>query len=100
MKLGRVVGNVVATRKDDRLIGHKLLIVRLLSPKVGGDLGPSVKSESFMVAVDMVGAGIGEDVILCFGSSAAKSSGVPDAPIDGAIVGIVDSADVDPKEVG
>lgn len=75
MKMGNVVGNVVSTRKVERLVGNKLLIVE-------DEYG------NRFVAVDMVGAGMGETVLVATGSAARVSA--PDAPIDAAIVGIVD----------
>ena len=87
MILARVVGTVVATRKDDRLHGRKLLIARL----VGVD-GQDEKGH--VVAVDTVGAGFQEVVLLVQGSSARMAFGCKDCPIDAAIVGIVDTVEV------
>ena len=84
MILGRVIGTVVATRKDEKLAGAKLLIVRTLDPETG-------KEEGYTVAVDTVGAGVGETVICVSGSSARLASGMKEHPIDTAIVGIVDT---------
>ena len=84
MILARVVGTVVATRKDPGLAGHKLLVVRPLD-SAGAEL------DSQLVAVDSVQAGAGETVIVVQGSSARMASGLEDRPIDAAIVGIVDS---------
>ena len=84
MILGKVVGTVVATRKDERLVSNKLLIVRPVDP--GGKAeGPC------LVAVDTVEAGFGETVLVVSGSSARMASGLKDCPVDAAIVGIVDS---------
>lgn len=88
MFVGKVIGNVVATKKDDRLIGSKLLIVRPLTPQ-GEPEGAS------QVAVDAVGAGIGEVVLVAEGSSARQAVRQPDSPIDAAIVGIVDTMEVE-----
>ncbi|MDR1650641.1 MAG: EutN/CcmL family microcompartment protein [Synergistaceae bacterium] len=100
MRLGRVVGSVVATRKHDRLVGHKLLIVRQLKPGPDGNLIPSAGSSEFCVAVDLVGAGTGELVLYTSGSSARNSSSeAHDSPIDEAIIGIVDQTDCDTNEV-
>jgi len=93
MKIGRVIGNIVATRKDERLVGQKLLIVRVMVPDDRGDLKPLDGSEGTVVTVDLVGAGFGETVIFCTGSTARNSVGSGHAPIDGAIVGIVDTVD-------
>lgn len=84
MRLGRVIGTVVATRKDDRLVGTKLLITVPL------DLAGREAGEP-LVAVDMVGAGIGERVLYATGSVAAKALSDSSAPVDAVIVGIVDA---------
>ena len=87
MLLGRVVGTVVATRKDPRLEGKKLLVVRTIDP--------SGKDQSgYLVAVDTVSAGFKEKVLLVSGSSARMAGGCRDCPVDTAIVGIVDSVEV------
>jgi microcompartment protein CcmK/EutM len=88
MTLGRVVGTVVSTRKDERLEGFKLLIVKAVDPS-GED------KRSYLVAVDTVDAGMGELVLVVAGSSARMSSGCQERPVDAAIVGIVDAVDVD-----
>jgi len=89
MLLARVVGTVVATRKDSRLDGKKLLIVK--------PIDPSGKDESgYLIAVDTVGAGFREKVIVVSGSSARMASGCKDCPVDTSIVGIVDSVEVSP----
>ena len=88
MILGRVVGTVVATRKDEKLAGKKLLIVRTLDPETG-------KEEGYTVAVDTVGAGVGETVICVSGSSARLAAGMKDHPVDTAIVGIVDTVQIE-----
>lgn len=84
MILGRVIGTVVATRKDEKLAGKKLLVVRTFDPETG-------KEEGYSVAVDTVGAGVGETVICVSGSSARLATGMKDHPVDTAIVGIVDT---------
>ena len=87
MLLAKIVGTVVATRKDPRLVSNKLLIVRPVDPKG--------KAEgSYLVAVDTVDAGVGETVLIVSGSSARMATGMKDCPIDAAIVGIVDTIDV------
>ena len=83
MILARVVGTVVATRKDPRLEGKKLLIVKPVSPEGADEAG-------YVVAVDTVSAGYKEKVIVVSGSSARMAEGCKDAPVDQAIVGIVD----------
>ena len=87
MILARVVGTVVATRKDYRLEGKKLLIVK--------PIDPSGKDESgYLIAVDTVSAGYKEKVILVSGSSARMAGGCKDCPVDTAIVGIVDHVEL------
>jgi microcompartment protein CcmK/EutM len=88
MILGRVVGTVVATRKDEHLIGAKLLVVRATDPS-GRDEG------SHMVAVDTVDAGLRDRVLVVTGSSARMASGLKDTPVDAAIVGVIDVVDVE-----
>ncbi|MDE0164711.1 MAG: EutN/CcmL family microcompartment protein [Bryobacterales bacterium] len=88
MLLARVVGTVVATRKDPRLEGRKLLVLRHISPE-GEELS------GYVVAIDTVGAGFREKVIAVSGSSARMASGMKDSPVDTAIVGIIDELDLD-----
>ncbi|MEL4357530.1 MULTISPECIES: EutN/CcmL family microcompartment protein [unclassified Luteococcus] len=88
MFLARVVGNVVSTSKDDRLVGCKLLLVQRMDTAQQCTGLPEI-------AVDAVGAGNGEVVIVTKGSSARVSSSRPDAPIDAVIVGIVDTVEVE-----
>jgi len=88
MILARIIGTVVATRKDPRLEGRKLLLVRPVKLDGSDDAG-------FLIAVDTVGAGYGEKVIVVSGSSARLAHGMKDNPIDAAIVGIVDSMEVE-----
>ncbi|MCX6618804.1 MAG: EutN/CcmL family microcompartment protein [Acidobacteria bacterium] len=88
MVLGRIVGTVVATRKDPRLEGKKLLVVRLVSPQGKDEAG-------YLVAVDTVGAGFREKVLVVSGSSARMAQGCKDHPIDASIVGIIDSIELD-----
>ena len=87
MILAKVVGTVVATRKDERLLSAKLLISR--------PMDPSGKPEgTYLVAVDTVDAGVGETVLIVSGSSARMAAGMKDTPVDAAIVGIIDTVDV------
>ena len=86
MILGRVVGTVVATRKDDKLIGAKLLVVRTIDPS-GRD------ESAHMVAVDTVDAGLRDRVLVVTGSSARMAAGLKDTPVDAAIVGVVDTVE-------
>jgi len=87
MLLGKIVGTVVATRKDPRLTSSKLLVVRPMDPRG--------KAEgNYLVAVDTVDAGVGETVLVVSGSSARMASGLKDSPVDAAIVGIIDEIEV------
>ena len=88
MILGKVVGTVVATRKDERLAGSKLLLVQPVQPD-GSPRGVP------LVAVDTVDAGAGERVLVVSGSSARMAEGMTDRPVDAAIVGIVDTVAID-----
>ena len=80
MVIGKVVGSIVSTRKSENLIGNKFLVIEPLKEMKGG-------SERF-VAIDNIGAGIGETVLVAMGSAARV--GMENAPVDAAIVGIVD----------
>ncbi len=95
MFLGKVIGNVVATQKDPKFQGFKLLLVQ---PYVNRD-GGLVVSGSSIVAVDSVGAGEGECVLFTQGSSARLTPGTREAPVDAVIVGIVDTIEVGGREV-
>lgn len=88
MKMGRVVGSVVATQKDERLSGLKLLVVQNL------DLGMTLE-KGYVVAVDSVGAGAGEVVLYATGSSARQTQVTDGRPVDAVIMAIVDEFDVD-----
>jgi ethanolamine utilization protein EutN len=81
MVIGTVTGSIVSTRKNDKLIGQKLLIVRPLG---------NMEEKGDFVAIDNVGAGIGETVLVAKGSAARVGCGLSEAPVDAAIVGIVD----------
>ena len=87
MLLARIVGTVVATRKDQRLVSNKLMIARAMDPR-GKPEG------HYVVAVDTVDAGIGETVLIVSGSSARMAAGLKDCPVDAAIVGIVDAIEI------
>lgn len=88
MFLARVVGSVVATRKDPKLAGKKLLLVVPVGPDGSADGG-------HQVAVDTVHAGFREMVLCVRGSSARMAEGLGETPVDLAIIGVVDHADVD-----
>lgn len=83
MLIGKVTGSVVSTRKSENLVGNKFMIVEL--PKDMSD------GRSKIVAIDNIGAGIGEIVLIATGSAARIGCGVADSPVDAAIVGIVDN---------
>jgi len=85
--LAKIVGTVVATRKDPRLVSSKLLVARAVDPKGKAD-------GAYLVAVDTVDAGVGETVLIVSGSSARMAAGLKDCPVDAAIVGIVDTVDM------
>ncbi len=91
MILARVVGTVVATRKDPRLEGKKLLILKPVSPEGKDESG-------YVVAVDTVSAGFRETVLVVSGSSARMAEGCKDRPVDTAIIGIVDNVHLDEKK--
>jgi len=87
MIVGKIVGTVVATRKDPRLVSYKLLVVRPTDPRG--------KAEgNYLVAIDTVDAGVGETVLVVSGSSARMAAGLKDCPVDAAVVGIIDSVDL------
>lgn len=90
MVLGRVIGTVWSTRKDENLVGSKFLIVRHLNLDL-------TEKESFNVAVDSVGAGVGEVVLMAAGSSARQTTFTKDKPIDAVIMAIVDKLDISNK---
>ena len=88
MILAKIVGTVVATRKDDRLLSAKLLVSRPIDP-TGKPEG------TYLVAVDTVDAGVGETVLIVSGSSARMASGLKDCPVDAAIIGVIDHIEID-----
>ncbi len=87
MLLAKIIGTVVATRKDPRLESNKLMLARSVDPSGRVEGG-------YVVAVDTVDAGVGETVLIVSGSSARMASGMKDCPVDSAIVGIVDHVEV------
>jgi len=87
MNLGKIVGTVVSTRKDEKLVGTKLQIVRQIDPE-GRETG------TFVVAVDAVGAGTGEVVLYASGSSARQTTITEDRPADAVIMAIVDAIEI------
>ena len=91
MNLGKVVGTVWATRKDENLVGAKFLVVKQL--ELNGEL-----KDNFIVAVDSVGAGVGEVVLYASGSSARQTLQTKNKPVDAVIMAIVDKLDISVKE--
>ena len=83
MLIGKVVGSVVSTRKNENLVGNKFMIVEF--PE-----GMEIRKKK-IVAVDNIGAGVGEIVLVASGSAARIGCGMADTPVDASIVGIVDS---------
>ena len=98
MFLARVEGSVVATKKDPSMSGRKLLLLRpqLVDDKDPGKFRPGANT---IIAVDSVGAGIGELVLFCQGSSARLAPNLKEAPVDAVIIGIVDTVDVLGNEI-
>jgi ethanolamine utilization protein EutN len=90
MFIAKVIGNVVATEKNAKFRGMKLLLIQ---PYINKDT-KLVSSGSSVVAVDSIGAGVGECVLFTQGSSARLTPATKDAPVDAVIVGIVDSVEV------
>ena len=88
MYLAKVIGTVVSTSKDERLIGFKLLLARRIDEQ-GEQTG------SREIGGDTVGAGTGEAVIAAAGTSARNAVDRPNSPVDAAIVGIVDTVEID-----
>lgn len=84
MIVGKVVGSVVSTRKNENLVGNKFMIIEPISRMKG--------NEGQLVAIDNIGAGIGEYVLVTFGSAARIGCDMEKSPVDAAIVGIIDDA--------
>jgi microcompartment protein CcmK/EutM len=91
LTLGKVIGTVWSTRKDENLVGAKFLIVRELNL----DYSPK---KNFVVAIDSVGAGVGEVVLYAQGSSARQTTFTHNKPVDAVIMAIVDKLDIAVKE--
>lgn len=87
MELGKVVGNVWATKKEASLNGHKLLVIQ-------GMISETERKQELTIATDIIGAGVGDVVLVVRGGSARYAIGSPSTPIDAAIVGIVDSVEI------
>ena len=86
MILGKIVGNVTSTRKQETLSGFKFLLIQ---PRIRPGNGAEGLGDLF-VAVDLTGAGVGEEVIVATGRAARLAMGKEDLPIDAAVIGIVD----------
>ena len=89
MLIAKVIGTVVATRKHEHLIGSKIQIVQPLDPQTELPQGDP------FVAVDAVGAGVGEVVIVVRGSGAREAVNNPNCPVDATIIGIIDQMDIE-----
>src|SRR5262247_2764615 len=98
MFLARVEGSIVSTKKEASMNGRKLLLLRpqLVDEKDPAKFRPGANT---IVAVDSVGAGEGELVLFCQGSSARLAPNLKDAPVDAVIIGIVDTVDVFGKQI-
>ncbi len=86
MIIGKIVGSVISTRKNENLVGNKFMIVQPVS-------GMQTQTMGKIIAVDTIGAGIGEYVLVTLGSGARIGNGLEKAPVDAAIVGIIDDGD-------
>jgi ethanolamine utilization protein EutN len=93
MILARVEGSVVATKKNTKMMGHKFLLVRplVIDSPTAREWKPGT---STIVAVDSLGAGEGEIVLVVQGSSARLAADDKDSPVDAVVIGIVDTVDV------
>ncbi len=98
MFLAKVIGQVVATQKDNRLTGSKLLVLRPLQIE-GEDSPKLVEGKNTIVALDNCGAGVGQVVMFCQGSSARQATGMKELPVDAAVVGLVDKVEAFSQEV-
>ncbi len=105
MFLGRVIGNVWATKKWPEIAGLKLLVVRPHTLAELGNREPPRVCDDAVIAADLLGACVGEDVILAYGHAARAGleelapGGLTRHPVDAAVVAIVDNWDVDPEAV-
>ncbi len=88
MLLGKVIGTVVSTRKEPELEGLKLLVVRGIDVE-------GAPTSTLVVAIDAVGAGVGEVVLYASGSSARQTQVTKDRPVDATVMAIVDQVEVD-----
>ncbi|MEN8863447.1 MAG: EutN/CcmL family microcompartment protein [Lentimonas sp.] len=93
MYLGKIIGSVVSTKKDESMRGRKLLMVRpmLVDPEDPSKLKPGINT---IVVIDTLGAGEGELVMFAQGSSARQADGLKKLPVDAAVVGLVDTVSI------
>lgn len=98
MFLARVIGSVVSTKKDETLRGRPLLLLRpmLVDESNPAQLKPGANT---IVAADALGAGTGDLVLFCQGSSARQTTGMKQMPVDASIVGLVDTVEVLGKRI-
>ena len=89
MKVAKVIGTIWATRKEEKLSGLKLLLVQPLN------LLDGTPDKAPIVAADIIGAGVGETVLIVGGSSARSAAGDMSIPVDASVVGIVDGQEID-----
>jgi len=94
MQIGKVIGTVVATRKNETLVGSKLLIVKPLNSNFKEFDSNEIESKEIIVAVDTVGAGTGEVVLLVRGSIANRVMVDINSPVDAAVIGIIDDMEI------
>ena len=105
MFIGRVQGHIVSSAKDQAIVGHKLLMIEPMKIGYSNAGSADAKASGFeptgraIVALDKVGAGEGQLVLITQGSSARMAQGCGDAPIDAVVVGIVDTAVADGKQL-
>ena len=92
MQLGRVTGTLVSSRKEPLMEGMTFLVVRQINTD-------NTDTDSYVVAVDGVGAGVGEVVMYASGSSARQTERTKDRPCDAVIMAIVDTWEVDGETV-
>ncbi|MDO5329742.1 MAG: EutN/CcmL family microcompartment protein [Coriobacteriia bacterium] len=88
MKIGKIIGSVWATKKDESLNGYKLLIAKPINVE------KSNEEKSPIVVADTIGAGVGETVILCCGSGARQATPNNGVPVDATVVAIVDDLEI------
>ncbi len=87
MRIARIIGNVVSTRKDENLVGYSLMVIQVLKPGT-----EEVQDE--LVAIDTVGAGVGDLVLVALGGAARIPLQPGKAPVDATIIGVIDTVDV------